>query len=227
MGRGRAPGTYTFFEVADRGEGVDAESRSRMFEPFYTTRPGHRGLGLAAVLGVVRGHRGAIEVASAPGAGTRVRVLFPARRTTAAPQRDTDAEPATATPATAEKLAEGEGTILVVDNEKVIRELASSVLEPRGFSILTADEGEPAVELFREHHREIRAVLLDLTMPIMDGEEVFRQIRTIDSKPRVILMTGHDADEVRKDFAGTGLAAVLQKPFRPADLVGILGEALE
>lgn len=225
MGSRRAPGTYAFLEVADNGEGVDDEGRSRMFEPFYSTRPGHRGLGLAAVLGVVRGHRGAIAVDSAPAAGTRLRVVLPASER-APPRRAGGGEPATAPPSATKTRRQGEGTILVVDNERVIRELASSVLQPRGFAILTADDGEPALELYRAHHCEIRAVLLDLTMPLMDGQEVFRRIRKIDSNARVILMTGHDADDVRKEFAGTGLAAVLQKPFRPADLVGLLGKVL-
>lgn len=226
----RAPGVYAFLEVADTGHGMDEATRSRIFEPFFTTRSGRRGLGLTAVAGIVHGHRGAIGAAGAPGQGTRVRVYFPAGEL--GRPRDEPAErhrPPESAPPPAQRPREapaGDGTILVIDNEKIIRDLACGVLSKHGFSVLTAADGEPALELYRRHQEVIRAVLLDLSMPLMGGEEVFRGLRSIDPGARVILMTGHDTSDVLKSFDGGGLAGILQKPFMPEELIATLDAAL-
>lgn len=225
LGARRAPGAYAFVEVGDDGPGVGGQTRQRMFDPFYTTRRDRQGLGLTTVLGIVRSHRGAIAVASAAGEGTRVRVVLPcaeqSRQSAPAPS-----DPPMAIRPRTPRVWQGSGTVLVVDNEQIIRDLARSILEIHGFSVLTAADGEPALELFRERRDDIRAVLLDLSMPLMDGREVFERLRSIDPQARVIVMTGHAVEDVQGGFRD-GLAGVLQKPFKPEQLIGILRHALK
>jgi PAS domain S-box-containing protein len=220
LGARRGPGAYGYLEVADTGHGLESQTRKRMFDPYYTTRQGRQGLGLTTVLGIVRSHRGAIAAGSLAGE-TRVRVVFPcagpARAVAAPAVRETSPPP---------RAWQGSGTILVVDDERIIRDLATSILEIHGFSVLTAADGEPALALYRECRDDIRAVLLDLSMPLMDGREAFERLRELDPRARVIVMTGHSADDVRDGFSGEGLAGVLQKPFRPEQLIGLLRETL-
>lgn len=223
----RGPGRYVFLEVADQGHGMDEDARARMFEPFFSTRPGRRGLGLTAVAGIVRSHRGGIEAESVPGHGTRVRVYFPASETGRARETAVVITSAPAPPAAeARESPAADGTILVIDNEKIIRDLATGILSKQGFSVLTAADGEPGLALYRRHGDAIRAVLLDLSMPLMGGEECYRELRSIDPGARVILMTGHDTKEVRKSFDDGGLAGVLQKPFKPEELLTTLRAVL-
>jgi len=170
------------------------------------------------VLGIVRGHRGAIKVYSEPGRGTTFKVLLPAARD--APEE----APETADPAHDWR---GEGTVLVVDDEETVRVLAARMLERMGFSVLAAVDGAQAVEVYRARHAEIVAVLLDMTMPHMDGEEACRELRRIDPDVRVVLSSGYNESEATTRFKGMGLSGFIQKPYRSEDLLAVMRVALE
>lgn len=211
------PGYYVYCEVADTGCGMDEETRSKIFDPFFTTKFTGRGLGMAAVLGILMGHRGAIKVYSEVGRGTNVKVLFPAS--------EKSAEPIQNLPERLEGWM-GSGTILVVDDEKTVRTLAKNILEKVGFDVLLAPDGREAVEIFREHGDHIELVLLDMTMPRLDGKETFAQIRRMRESTRVILSSGYNEQEATSQFAGKGLSGFIQKPYRPIDLIHKIQEVL-
>ena len=203
-----SPGLYVHLEVTDTGSGMDAETQARIFEPFFSTKFTGRGLGLAAVLGIVRAHKGALKVYSEPGKGTTFKVLFPAVEDAGTEARTSDSS----------SLADwrGKGTILLVDDEESLIDMGTQMLERLGFTVLTAADGQQAVDLYRERGKEIDLVLMDLTMPHMDGAEAFGELRRLNPEVRIVLASGYSHEDVATRFAGKGLDGILQKPYNLA-----------
>ena len=213
-----APGLYLTLEVSDTGGGMDKATQARIFEPFFTTKFTGRGLGLAAVLGIVRGHQGALRLYSEPGKGTTFKILFPALEADAALLART-------TGATKDDW-HGEGTVLLVDDEETIRTLGARMLAALGFTVLSAADGREALAVYAQHQDEIALVLLDLTMPHMDGEEAFRELRLINPEVRVVMSSGYTEKDITARFAGKGLMGFVQKPYSLAELAEKLRAAL-
>ncbi len=201
--------------VSDNGIGIDEEIRHRIFEPFFTTKKVGRGtgLGLSAVYGIVTAHQGWIELQSAKDEGTQFWVYFP--RTEQIPT------PASA-PFSEKPATDGGKTVLLVDDEDAIRLLGRTILEQKGYQVLTAEDGREAVEIFAKKKKEIDLVILDLTMPHRSGGEVLRQLRQIEPKLKVIVSSGHRTDH-SFDFTDV---LFLPKPYRPDDLLRTVMEAL-
>lgn len=216
---GLKEGQYVYLEVSDTGCGMDEETMRRIFDPFFTTKFAGRGLGLAAVLGIVRGHRGAVKVYSHPGEGTTFKILLPA---------DSDAE---AYKQRAEQSSRdqwhGDGTVLIIDDEAQVRKVGRMMLERMGFKVVESAGGRDALDYYRDHAGEVRLVLLDMTMPEMSGPEVFRELRRIRPDTRVVLCSGYSEQEATNRFEGKGLAGFLQKPFRTDELRTKVRDAIE
>jgi PAS domain S-box-containing protein len=217
LGEKLPEGAYLRLEVEDEGAGMEAETRARLFDPFYSTKFTGRGLGLAAVLGIVRAHRGAIEVETAPGRGTRVAVWLPAAGgpTASRSRREASAaEPGAG------------GTVLVVDDDDAVRELAAETLRRAGFSALCAADGEDAVARLRGCAGGVRAAILDWTLPGTSGGELCDALRRVRPGLPIVLVSGHAPEVASRALGGRAAEAFLQKPFLPAQLVQRVREAL-
>ncbi len=212
-------GTYIALEIADDGCGMTEDVRQRLFDPFFTTKFQGRGLGMAAVQGIVRGHRGTLTIDTAPDRGTAITVLLPAASAIATEHAD---EPF-ATPTT----WRGRGTALVVDDDENVLQFTRRVLERQGFTVLTAPNGAEALDLFAGHRDTVVLVVLDLTMPVMDGEETFLALQRLRPGLPVVLASGYNEQDATSRFAGQGLAGFVKKPYRIDELVAAVKTAIE
>ncbi len=210
------PGRYATISVRDTGVGMDEAVRQRVFEPFFTTRPmGHgTGLGLASAYGIVRNHGGAMDVHSERGRGTTFRIYLPASGRTAE-----------AMAPTADRMQPGAGTVMLVDDEAMIIEVGTAMLQKLGYDVLAAADGESALSLYRKEQARINLVILDMVMPGMGGGETFDQLKSFDPDVKVLLSSGYSLDGQATEIIRRGCVGFIQKPFSLAQLSAKLKNA--
>ena len=200
-------GSYLCMEVSDSGCGMEKETLAKLFDPFFTTKFTGRGLGMAAVLGIIRGHKGAIKVHSEAGKGTTFKVLLPVSGRAAVRTREAAGSGGWL----------GSGVVLLADDEATVREIGRAMLQELGFTVVTANDGREAVELFKAAP-EVAFVVLDLTMPVMDGEQCFRELRQHNPEVKVVMSSGYNEQEVARQFVGMEVAGFIQKPYHLSTL---------
>jgi two-component system cell cycle sensor histidine kinase/response regulator CckA len=210
-------GHYALLEVHDNGIGMKPDTLKRIFDPFFTTKFTGRGLGLAAVLGIVKGHRGDIEVVSQPGLGTTFRILLPRSERAGTPRRE---------PGYAAKVRATGQTVLVVDDEEIVRNAATAALERQGFRVLAATNGAEALGILRVDSR-VSLVILDLTMPVMTGEQAIPLIKEMHPGIPIVLSSGFGETEILRRFGSSGIAGVLQKPYSVDAIISKVTQALQ
>jgi len=209
-------GSYVFVEVSDSGCGMNAATIEKIFDPFFTTKFTGRGLGMSAVLGIMRGHQGALNIYSEVGKGTTFKMLLPALDDHHVSNSDSEEA----------ELPAMHGTVLIVDDEADIREVAGVILAEAGLATLMAADGLEAVEIYRQHQHKIKAVLMDMTMPKMDGAACFAALRQMNPDVKVLLSSGYNEQEATSRFIGKGLAGFIQKPYSPDQLIHALHDSL-
>jgi PAS domain S-box-containing protein len=211
------PGRYVILEVSDTGCGMTPEVINRIFDPFFTTKFTGRGLGLSALLGILRSHGGSLKVYSEQGRGTSMQVFLPAAGISEEAEAEAPAETATTL---------GRGTLLLVDDESGARAVALAMANLMGFHVVEASDGLEALALFKQRKGEFALVLMDLTMPHMDGREAFLAMRHLDPEVPVVLTSGYNEQEAVKDFLGRGLAGFLAKPYQWSQFQAVVEHAV-
>ncbi len=207
-----SPGRFVYLDVADTGCGMDTETLNRIFEPFFTTKFAGRGLGMSAVYGIIRGHKGAIFVDSRVNKGTTVRIIFPVSE--AALPESVKPESTEMMLPEAPEPSSVRGAVLIVDDQDEVINFSKEMVTRSGYTVRTAVDGKEAVEAFLKHADEIDCVILDLTMPRMDGIATFKALKQIRPDVKIILSSGYSKKEVAERFTGKGLAGFIQKPYR-------------
>jgi len=204
-------GDYAYLDITDTGCGMTLNTHTRAFDPFFTTKFMGRGLGLSAVLGIVRAHQGAISIQSREGSGTSVKMLFPALRM----NMEKTEEPTSVSGTVSSNF---QGTVLLVDDEAIILDVGREMLRSLGFQVLTVKDGFEAIEVLKAHEREIDFVILDLTMPNMDGEKVFHKLHELYPDLKIILSSGYTEDIVVRRFTTLKPDGFIQKPYQLSSL---------
>ncbi len=213
---------FVCLEVSDTGAGMDEETVQRLFDPFFTTKSTGRGLGMSAILGIMRGHKGTVFVDTQEGQGTTIRVLFPVV------DESISEEISSARIATEELLKEPlSGTVLIVDDEEIVRAVCKDMLTAFGMQVMTASDGEEALEVFGDNADRIDYIIMDLTMPKMDGMTAFRELIRIRPDAKVILSSGYDQKDSLQQLSGKGLTGFIQKPYTLDNLYRVLSNARE
>jgi PAS domain S-box-containing protein len=213
------PGAYVLLTVSDTGTGMDSETCERIFEPFFTTKVDGKGtgLGLASVYGTVKSHHGAIEVHSTPGNGSVFSVYFPCGVEAQEPIHDDEQE----------VIRKGSGTVLVVDDEEIVRDILSRVLEELGYRVELCGNGREALDTYRRRRTEIDLVVLDMNMPVMGGADCFRELKKLNPDVRVLMTTGYTHASMMREIRQLGAAGMILKPFKFAALADQIRRAME
>jgi CheY-like chemotaxis protein/two-component sensor histidine kinase len=214
------PGDYVRLEVSDTGGGITEEAKEKIFDPFFSTKFAGRGMGLAVVQRVVRDHGGAINIVSAPGQGATFQVLLPCRSKGASEIHSA------ITSVGLEQSNDRTGTILVVEDEEILRLAVSKSLRKIGFSVMAASDGSAAIDLVRTHKDEIDVILLDLTLPGLSSREVFEEALRVRPNLKVVLTSAYSKETVDASFTGLRITHFIRKPFRLRELAGVLRDAL-
>jgi CheY-like chemotaxis protein len=214
-------GDYLSLKVSDGGGGIPAGYLSHIFDPFFTTKEEGRGLGLAAVLGIVRGHNAGLAVYNRDGSangGATFEILFPVSRRVSGASRNGGAA--------ASGRRDGQGYVLVIDDEEMVLEAVADILVLEDISVLKANSGPEGLDMYRQHADKIELVLLDLSMPGMSGAETYQQLRQLDPNLRVLLSSGYDASNIGVHFDEDGPSGFLQKPYTVSALLDAVGRHL-
>ena len=211
-------GNYVLLTVKDKGVGMDEETKERIFEPFFTTKglASGTGLGMASAYGIIKGHGGYIDVDSKKGEGTTFSIYLPAT------EKDLEGKKVSS-----DELVKGKGTVLLVDDEGMVLDAVEEMLKHLGYEVLLAEDGQEALELYKENQDKIDMVLLDMVMPEMGGGETFDRIKEINTNIKVLLSSGYSIEGEAKEILKRGCDAFIQKPFKPEQLSQKIGEVLD